>query len=152
MKKQNYWTWQDSELQAQLEVYKIELPGGKYDRRLAIEAVKAKEKDIVGKGYVEDPEGKRTFIEEMKDANPTLELRKVIFHSTGEHDLSYVFVGHNGLSYYIPKEMEIEVPVYILNSCIKDAVEHRMYPKVEQDGTIVWLSRRVQRFPYSYAD
>lgn len=152
MRHQNYWTWKDSELKSQLEDYKINLPDGVYDRKLAIEAIKEKEKDLIGNGFVEDVEGEKTLVEKMKEKEPTLELVKVIFHSTGEQDLPYVFVGHNGRGFYIPKEIEVDVPKYILNSSIKDAVEDRMMPKVETDGSINWIIRKVQRFPYSIVD
>jgi hypothetical protein len=150
MRASNYWTWKDSEIQAQLEEYKIELPGGEYDRKLAIEAIKEAERQIVGtKGFVEEEDGKKTYVEKLKEEEPTLELVKVMFHSTGEQDLPYVFVGHNGRGFYIPKEIEVDVPKYILESCIKDAVEDRLMPKVDIDGSINWITRKVQRFPYS---
>ncbi len=74
----------------------------------------------------------------------------MIFHSTGEQDLPYVYVGHNGRGFYIPKEIEVDVPKYILESCIKDAVEDRIMPQTNpRDGSINWIVRKVQRFPYS---
>ncbi|NIT57173.1 MAG: hypothetical protein GWN00_13350, partial [Aliifodinibius sp.] len=145
----NYWTWKDSEIQAALEEYKIELPDG-YDRKLAIEAIKEADKAAVGDGFVEDEDGKKTYVEKLKEEEPTLELVKVIFHSTGEQDLPYVYVGHNGRGFYIPKEIEVDVPKYILESCIKDAVEDRIMPQTNpRDGSINWIVRKVQRFPYS---
>jgi hypothetical protein len=140
---QNMWSWKDSEIKGELERMNITLDGD-YNRKLAIDTLKMA--DV--KGEIKKT---KTMVEEMKAKEPTLELRKVIFHSIGEQDMPYVFVGHNGKAYYIPKEIEVDVPVYILNSCIKDAVEDRLFPETQMDGSIEWKSRRVQRYPYSYA-
>lgn len=140
----NYWTHKDSELITELDRRGIDLEGS-YSRKAAIDALKLS--DAAG----EITETKE-FVEKLKEEQPKLELRKVIFHSVGEQDVPYVFVGHNGRAFYIPKEIEVEVPVYILNSCIKDAVEDRLLPKVNASGDINWVTRRVQRYPYSYVD
>jgi hypothetical protein len=146
MKNTNMWTWPDSEIQIQLEAYGIELK--KYNRRDAINAIKNFEEKVAVEGMKET----KDYIEQLKEEQPKLELRKVIFHSTGEQDVPYVFVGHNGKAYYIPKEQEIDVPKYILDSCIKDAVEDRIMPKVHPNGDIEWVVRKVQRYPYSFVE
>ena len=142
-KIQNMWSWKDSEIKEQMERFGVKLD--KYNRKEAINALKL---------AAVDGELKETakLVEQMKKDEPTLELRKVIFHSIGEQDMPYVFVGHNGKGYYIPKEVEVDVPKYILNSCIKDAVEDRLFPETQIDGSIEWKSRRVQRYPYSYVE
>jgi hypothetical protein len=139
----NLWTWTDSEIEIEMDRVGVKLE--KYNRKGAINAIKLK--------YVEgDIEETKDHITQLKANKPNLELRKVIFHSIGEQDMPYVFVGHNGKGFYIPKEVEVDVPVYILNSCIKDAVEDRLFPSTQYDGTIEWKSRRVQRYPYSYVE
>ncbi len=139
----NLWTWKDSELETEMTRLGIELK--EYDRKKAVDAIKL----ALVEGEVKDT---KTHIEEMKEKEPTLEMRRVIFHSITEQDMPYVFVGHNGRGYYLPKEQELDVPVYILDSCIKDAVEDRLFPETQTDGSIEWKSRRVQRFPYSYVN
>jgi hypothetical protein len=155
MKNSNYWTWKDSEIVAQLEEYGITFEKEHYSRKDAIDTLKVEEaKRAKTAAVVVDEETNETsYVEELKKKDPQLEVLKVIFHHTGEQDIPYVFVGHNGKSFYLPKETEIEVPVYILNSCIKDAVEDRMMPKVNpQNGDINWIMRKVQRYPYSIVD
>jgi hypothetical protein len=142
-KKNNLWTWKDSEIEVELDRLGIELES--YNRKAAIDAIKLK----CVEGEVKETQD---HIAQLKVDKPKLELRRVIFHSIGEQDAPYVFVGHNGRGYYIPKEVELDVPVYILNSCIKDAVEDRLYPSTQMDGSIEWKTRRVQRYPYSYVD
>jgi hypothetical protein len=146
MKNVNMWTWPDSEIQVQLEAYEIELK--KYNRRDAINAIKNFEE----KAAIEGMKETKDYIDQLKEEQPTLELRRVIFHSTGEQDVPYVFVGHNGKAYYVPKEQEIDIPKYILDSCIKDAVEDRIMPKVHTNGDIEWVVRKVQRYPYSFVE
>ncbi|MHC4757105.1 MAG: hypothetical protein ACYTE8_00450 [Planctomycetota bacterium] len=137
----NLWSWKDSEIQEELERLGIELE--EYERKEAINAIKL----AYVKGEVRET---KDHVKELKESG--IDLRKVIFHSQGEQDIPYVFVGHNGRGFYIPKEIEVEVPYYILNSCIKDAVEDRLFPATMQDGSIEWKTRRVQRYPYSYVD
>ena len=140
-KATNFWSWKDSELAAELERRGIKLE--KYNRKEAVNAIKLAEVE----GEVRET---RDHVKDMKDKG--IDLRRVIFHSIGEQDIPYVFVGHNGRGYYIPKEVEVEVPFYILNSCIRDAVEDRLYPATMRDGSIEWKSRKVQRYPYSYVE
>ena len=140
----NYWTQKDSELVLELDRRDIDIPGG-FSRRAAIDALKLSD----ASGEIKET---KDYVEKLKEEQPTLEVRKVIFHSVGEQDIPYVFVGHNGRAYYLPKEQPIDVPVYILNSCIKDAVEDRMLPQVDTQGNVNWVFRKVQRYPYSYVD
>ncbi len=141
MSKENLWSWKDSEIQGEMDRLKIKLEN--YNRKEAINAIKL--------AYVEGEVRETTdHVQDLKDKG--IDLRRVIFHSVGEQDIPYVFVGHNGRAFYIPKEVEVEVPFYILNSCIKDAVEDRLYPATQLDGSIEWRSRKVQRYPYSYVE
>ena len=139
----NYWTWKDSELLDKLETYGVKMDP--WNREEAIELLKKKDKEIV----IVDEEGHNQTIEALKTGMPQLMLSRVIFHNTNADDLPYIFVGHSGSSFYLPKDIEIDVPDYILNSCIKDAVEDRMQQVVMSNGDISWKVRRVQRFPYS---
>lgn len=143
----NYWTWKDSEVITELERYKVEVPEP-YDRKAAINMLKIK----VAEGVLEEEGVDHISDLAKRRGEAQLELRKVVFHSIGEQDIPYVPIGHNGRAFYIPKEIEVEVPKFILDSCIKDAVEDRMYPYTEVDGTINWRIRKVQRFPYSFVD
>lgn len=144
----NYWTKKDSEIKALVEEYGIEL-GGDYDRQKAIPLVIEFEKKLEAGEIIADGDTKKDFIKELAKEQPKLMLTRVIFHNTGENDLPYVFVGHNGKSYYIPKETEVDVPDYILGSCIKDAIEERLIPEQQMNGDIRWITKRIQRFPYS---
>lgn len=149
-KRQNKWSWKDSELVALLEDYGIAIPkneNGSLNRKSAIESINEYEaRDAEEK--IAETEKK---IEKEKAACPDLKLIKVIFHSTGENDLPYVPVGINGAFFYFPKEREIKVPVYIIN-VLKDAVEDRMFPENTDRGRVEWKVRKVQRFPYSIVE
>lgn len=152
----NYWTWKDSEILAELkEKYGIDYNADPFIRKDAItllkqaeiEAGKAKEMLVLSED--DDEQLKAEGIEDLKKDHPQLMLSRVIFHSTSEQDVPYVFVGHNGRAFYIPREIEVDVPDYILDSCIANAVEFRMYPVTMTDGTIEWKTKRIQRYPYS---
>ena len=145
--QKNYWVLKDSEVQQLMAEYGIDLEGG-YNRKVAIAAVKDFEKkiedgDIVLEGSKEDT------MELLKKEMPKLMVTRVIFHNVMENDMPYIFVGHNGRGFYIPKETEVDVPDYILNSCIKDAIEERLHPIQQLNGDIKWTKKRIQRFPYS---
>lgn len=149
----NYWTWKDSEIIQELKAYGIDMES-EYDRKRAIGLLKQAEVERgQGKDMVAlDEEGKA--VDRINDLKPAdvegeLMLTRVIFHNTSDQDLPYVPVGHNGKAFYIPREVEVNVPDYILNSCIKDAVEDRMIPVVGTNGDINWKTRKVQRFPYT---
>lgn len=153
----NYWTWKDSEIADELKQYDIVME--EYDRKTAITLLKravmdaGKAEEILIEEMDEDDEIKAVGLGDLKaehaDEEGVLMLSRIIFHNTGESDLPYVFIGHNARAFYVPKEIEVDVPDYLLDSVIKDAIEFRMAPQTMQDGTIKWISRRVQRFPYS---
>ena len=147
--QKNHWTLKDSEVQQMLADYGIDLE--KFDRKKGINAIidfekKLESGDIVLEG------SKMDAIAEMKKETPKLMLTKVIFHNTMENDMPYIFVGHNGKGYYIPRETEVDVPDYILDSCIKDAVEERLIPVQQMNGDILWTKKKIQRFPYSIVE
>lgn len=148
----NYWVWKDSEIQAELEKYKLSVEP--FNRKEAIKSLKMEEAKTTKQIYVEpeedgDDDVKAQGIASLKKEVPNLMLQRVIFHNTTENDLPFIFVGHNGRSFYLPRETEIDVPTYILNSCIKDAVEDRLVQVVLQNGDIEWKVRKIQRFPYT---
>ena len=87
----------------------------------------------------------------LKPVEPTrVPCTRVRFHNTDRQDakIKYIFVGVNGKSWYLPKEKDIMVPNFILNSAIKDAVETIADQVVHQDGSIEWVPRDIMRFPY----
>lgn len=146
--QKNYWVLKDSELKQMLADHGITLEP--YSRKQAVPLIKmAESKEVV----VEESDGKLTNTAGLlKDENNQLMVTTVIFHNTSEQDVPYVPVGHNGKAFYIPRETEVEVPDYILNSCIKDAIEDRLIPEVGYGGTINWKKRKVQRFPYTIVE
>ena len=146
--QKNHWVLKDSELQQLLRDYSLAVEDSTYNRKEAIAQIIEFEQKIENGEIVE--EGKTgDVMEQLKKEIPKLRLTRVIFHNTMENDMPYIFVGHNGRGFYIPKEQELDVPDYILNSCIKDAVEERLIPVSEMNGDIRWTKKRIQRFPYS---
>lgn len=138
----NLWKEKDSTIQQELEDRGITLEH--FSRKEAIALIKMHDEQKM----VEVDDDGNILEDAIKDI-PKLELVKVMFHATNENSLPYVPVGHNGRAFYIPVEKEVDIPKYILRSCIKDAVEERMYPDVGVDGKINWRLRKVQRFPYT---
>jgi len=151
-KATNYWTWKDSELMGEFDRRGLKREGERFSRKATVEALlKHDLENGLSPAMFVSQEGKdsQPGIDLLKSQNPQLIVSRVIFHNTGENDMPYVFVGHNGTSFYIPKEVEVDVPDYILQSCIKDAIEDRLYPQQNMDGSITWRVKRVQRFPYT---
>lgn len=144
--QKNHWTLKDSEVQQTLADYGIELK--EFDRKTAINAIIDFEKKIESGDIVLEG-SRKDALAELKKEMPKLMLTRVIFHNTMENDMPYIFVGHNGKGYYIPRETEVDVPDYILNSCIKDAIEERLKPIQQMNGDILWTKKKIQRFPYS---
>jgi ribosomal protein S4E len=144
--QKNHWTLKDSEVQQTLQDYGIDLK--EYDRKVGIAAIIDFEKKIESGDIVLEG-SKKDALAELKKEMPKLMLTRVIFHNTMENDMPYIFVGHNGKGYYIPRETEVDVPDYILNSCIKDAIEERLIPVQQMNGDILWTKKKIQRFPYS---
>jgi len=145
--RKNYYALKDSELQQLMRDYAISLEGD-FTRKSAVLAVKDFEEKLE-KGELVVPDMEGNVLEGLKREIPKLRVTTVIFHNTMENDMPYIFVGNNGRGFYIPKETEVDVPDYILNSCIKDAVEDRMFPEQQMNGDIVWKVKKIQRFPYS---
>lgn len=141
-KSANWWKEPDSVLTQELADRGLALEN--FSRKEAIALIKMHD----SKKMVMLDENDDLKEDPLKDT-PRLELVRVIFHAQSEHSLPYVPVGHNGRAFYIPVEIEVDVPKYILNSCIKDAVEDRTYSEVGSDGKINWKVRKVQRFPYT---
>jgi hypothetical protein len=147
-KSTNYWNWKDSEVLAQLEEYGVVMDH--YERRAAIDLLKVEEAKRGITDYVEvDADGNAQTLEEIKEDKPTMEIVKVIFHRTQDMDAPYVFVGLNGVCFYIRRDEEIDIPKYLLDDVIKHAVEDKLMPQTNRDGTIVWITRKVQKYPYS---
>jgi len=150
MQNVNYWTWKDSEVIAQLEEYEVVMDH--YDRREAINILKEEE---AKRGLItlasKDADGEVSTIDEMKAKEPKMETLRVIFHRTNDLDAPYVFIGLNGVCFYIKRDEEIEIPKYLIDCVIKDAVEDRLTPAQQNNGDILWVTRKVQKYPYSLA-
>jgi len=148
MKNVNYWTWKDSEVIAQLEQYGVVLDH--YDRKEAINQLKIEEaKAGLIKMAVENEDGTVDTEEEMIEKKPEMQTMKVIFHRTSDIDAPYVFIGLNGVCFYIRRDEEITIPKYLIDSVIKDAVEDRLMPVTAPGGDINWVTRKVQKYPFS---
>ena len=146
--QKNHWISKDCESQQLLRDYGLIVEDSVYNRKESIAMIIEFEKKIESGEIVE--KGKSgDVMEQLKKEIPKLRLTRVIFHNTMENDMPYIFVGHNGRGFYIPKEQELDVPDYILSSCIRDAVEERLIPVQEMNGDIRWTKKRIQRFPYS---
>lgn len=147
--KQNYFTMKDSELQAIMDMYKLPYDADNFNRKEAVGEIKiAEAKGGINEGVVEDENG---VVGKIAGKEKT-EYWKVVFHNTATDDIPYVFVGHNGKAFYIPKEMEVIVPKYILMSCIKDAIEYKHVQITDTDGTITHKTRPIQRYPYTIVE
>jgi len=148
MKGINYHTWKDSEIIAQLEAYGIVYD--KYVRKTAANRLKEEE---VKRGVVTLPAKSEydapSALDEMKAKDPEMETMNVIFHRTSDLDAPYVFIGLNGVCFYIKRDEEIEIPKYLIDAVIKDAVEDRLTPVQQANGDINWITRKVQKYPYS---
>ena len=145
MSKVNYWGMKVAVIKEMLKEREIDFEIGlNFDRKGAIEALKI---DDMKKGdgtelLTEDEDGN------LVDVETRIRVVKCRFHNTITDKTPYIYLGHNGKSYYIPKEQDIYVPKFLLDSCIKDAVEIHSDP-VTKDGKIQYIERRVQRFPYT---
>jgi hypothetical protein len=153
-KEKNYWTWKDSEVMGELDRRGVAFEREKYRRVDMIRMLKQSESKVAHLIKEElDEEGNVVQVSGIKElqaqqAEPLI-VSRVIFHNTSEQGLPYVPMGHNGCAFYVPIETEVDVPDYLLQSCIKDAVEDRMYPEIQMNGMILWKTKRVQRFPYT---
>ena len=144
--KTSYWNMKDDEIQSEIKARKLDYDLDQYSRKTAIESLK------VSDVYL----GKATeaLEDDGENINETMAKKgyvKVRFFNTAEDETPYVFIGHNGKSYYIPKEEDVWVPKILLKSVIKDAVETRMESK-KINGKIQQVSKQYQRFPYQLVD
>lgn len=151
-KKKSYFQYTNDELKALLKEHKIEidLKEGKFDRKAAATALEMKDMGTgkADKLLVTDEDG---MVEEEPQVlrGDAEDYEKVMFHSTSENDMPYVYMGHNGKAYYAPKEEPIYIPKFLLNSCIKDAVETHEEIVRGADGKKRTVVKKIQRFPYS---
>lgn len=140
--KQNYWSMKDSEIRQLCLDRGIQFQ--EFDRKLLIEALQRQD-EIGASDTVMVDSGNGIKKAELEELPSTV----VIFHNTGRNDTPYVPVGHNGKAWYLPKDKELRVPNFLLDSCIKDAVEEWEEPIYHSNGVVTWETRKVQRFPYS---
>lgn len=140
----NYWKIKEEDLVKLAKQRDLFIDFSNISRKDLIDALK-KSDLLAGSSpevLMENAEG------DLEEIPPEMKLRKVRFHNTREDDVNYVFVGHNGRSFYIPKERDVHIPQILLDSCIKDAVETHM-EAYKQDGKIMYRKKFVQRFPYT---
>lgn len=149
MSKKNYWNMKDVELKDLVINLNMEIDTEDWNRKEAIEALKLKDM-ATGEAtevLVQDETG---VTEAVVDPNAgKIQVVKVRFHSTRESEAPYIFLGLNGKSYYVPREQDIYIPKELLDSCIKDAVEEHLIPERRTDGKINYITKKVQRFPYT---
>lgn len=154
MAQMNYQVMKDKDLLSLLADRKLTYPQGAV-RKDIIEMLKKWDiengeanvaMEQTDEGLVEAPLPEKT---DNKKQQPWVQ---VIFHNLREDDPPYVFVGHNGKAFYLPKEKPLWLPEYIINSCIKDAVELHTNVKLLPNGQKEIVPRKVQRFPYSLLD
>ena len=144
MSKVNYWEKKDEEIKTLVEERGLDIDLENYQRKDAIEALQVDDVKT-GRGtevLVQDEDG-------VKKLDPMKDLVKVRFHNTRDNEAPYIFLGHNGKSYLVPREEDILIPRFLLDSVVKDAVEIHSEMKKRSDGKITYIPKKVQRFPYT---
>ncbi len=141
--KVNYQTWKTDLLWEAIEKRELDVEAGT-DRQDLIAALKLADLgEGKGEGFVVESE------DGFEEIDPMDDTLKVIFHNTADNSVPYVHMGHNGKSYYARKEEEILIPKFLLDSCIKDAVETHEEGMRTPEGKTKWVAKKVQRFPYT---
>lgn len=120
--------------------------GKSLNRSMTIDAIRLADGEVVAadaEAKVENP-----AVSEV-EAEPKEKTVRVIFHAQeGANNTPYVFIGVNGRSFYIPREVEYDLPEAALN-VIKDAVEIVVEQRKDQSGAPYLVEKRVPRFAYS---
>ena len=153
----NYWTQKDSTLLELLAERKLTIEGK--DRKSMISALQKWdiEHGIAVEAMEESDTGEMVPIEKSawddldEETKKQYKLRTVIFHSNSEYDLPYVFIGHNGRSFYFPRDKEVKIPQIFLDSCVKDAVEHRL-ETIGSGKDLKFRVKQIQRVPYTLVE
>jgi len=143
----NYWKLKDEDLRALVEERKLpyEFDEENFNRKAVIDILR------ISDVYLGQAKEALEQDEETDEITVTMKKKgyvKVRFHHTQANDVPYVFIGHNGKAFYVPKEEDIWIPKYLLTSVIKDAVETRSESK-SVDGKMVQTAKLYQRFPYT---
>jgi len=78
-----------------------------------------------------------------------------VFHAppyNDERGLPYLQIGHNGRSFYIPYNVEVTLPKYVLDGPVKDAVETqlRFSGKVNDQGRWIYDKHDVNVVNYTF--
>ena len=144
----SYWNLTRTELEAECEKREIFFKV-KPDQRAMVNELfdHDKEHGNLTEVIKEDEEGK--IVEAVSTIKQKREgLITVIFHNKDEQDAPYVYVGLNGKSYYIPKDVEVTIPKDLI-SVVNDAIETRITSKKNRDGKIIYEEKRIQRFPHT---
>jgi hypothetical protein len=142
--KNNYWNMKDEEIKRLIEERELPYDLNEFSRKTAIIALQ------ISDVYLGDA---TDALEENEDGELVKTMRKkgyvkVRFHNTQDNDVPYLFIGHNGKAFYIPKEEDIWIPKYLLSSVIKDAIEMRSESK-KVGNKMVQTVKAFQRFPYT---
>jgi hypothetical protein len=144
MNKAKYWSTKDVEIKKLIEEREIEYDLSKYSRTSAIEALMVDD--------VKTGESKEMLVDGddgLEEVDPHVDHTKVRFHNTRDNEAPYIFLGHNGKAYYVPKEVDIYVPNFLLDSVVKDAVEIHSESVRTPLGKMQLVEKKVQRFPYT---
>jgi len=81
---------------------------------------------------------------------PVREYVDIIFNNQ-EGQPKYVFLGLNGRSLYLPREVVCRIPAEFM-SVVKDAVSYKSVMTTTSDGKIKWQSIRVPQLSYQVID
>jgi len=144
----NYWTWKEKDMMELLSERGVTIE--EKNRKSMVEALM---KYDLENGLIEEPieetdEGIKAADWIDPETKEKWKLRKIIFHDANPNDPNYVFIGHNGKSFYFPKDKEIMIPQIFLDSVIKDAVEHRL-EMLGSGRNVQFRVKKVHRIPYS---
>lgn len=145
-KKKSYWNLKDAELKDLAKERELDVDVDALFNR----------KNVVGALEIDDVktgELKKLIVEgadgSVEEVDKKVEMVKVRFHNVRDNEAPYIFLGHNGKAYYVPKDEDIYIPKFLLDSCVKDAVEIHSEIQTRSDGKIIHVPKQVQRFPYT---
>lgn len=143
MPKVNYWKIKQEDLIGLCDLYQIPYDKDNFDRKEIIPQIVEKHAQA-GKltGAVAfDEEGNEVDITKEK------ETFDIIFNQQ-EGATKYVFLGHNGVALYLPREVRLRLPIKFKH-VIDDSVQVKVLPAHDQEGRSKGTKVvRVPRFSY----
>ena len=146
MAKPNYRFMKNEELESHLKSREIPIPMGEQgmNRSEAILALTESDDKMIMEAI--DEKQAKELAEAVAESEDTV---VITFHNQeGTNDSPYVFLGHNGKSFYLPREKELTIPRYLLG-VIEDAIEPALSQRTDDKGDIVTVQRNVPRFVYT---